>query len=40
VPGPLTGLPDIVAVGDAVRPSLSFIDNAPANTHMVFRSTT
>jgi hypothetical protein len=31
--GPVTGLPAIVALGDAVTPSLSFIDNAPAQVH-------
>lgn len=31
--GPVTGLPDIVSVGDAVNASLSFIDNAPGQFH-------
>lgn len=31
--GPVTGLPDMVTVGDEVRASLSFIDNAPAQVH-------
>jgi hypothetical protein len=31
--GPVTGLPDIVTVGDDVSASLSFIDNAPGQVH-------
>jgi hypothetical protein len=32
--GPVTGLPDMLTVGDAVSASLSFIDNAPGQVHM------
>jgi hypothetical protein len=31
--GPVTGLPDIVTVGDEARASISFIDNAPGQVH-------
>jgi uncharacterized membrane protein len=31
--GPVTGLPDMVTVGDAVSASLGFIDNAPGQVH-------